>query len=415
MNNISDTDKAKKNQLRNLLVMISIAAFIFIVFIYIITNQTEKQEQASKKVELVNPFEKAESETYLLEQVQSKIEAHDSELNKINKKLKPSDENDLKQAEIEARIKALESKLLNSKQNAGLETNKNDLEQSPVEDLPVQLKEVKLIHESYQTPVVKKRKKTVDNYVPAGTSVIGIVIEGAHPSAGVNSQANPEPMIIRLVDDGTLPNRFHSRLNDCRVTAAASGDISSERGKLRTERLSCVRPNGEIIDTAVEGTVAGPDGVNGIRGRLREGGASYVANMFAAGSLKGISDALGQSYTLNSVSPQGSVQSVDSGQSFKYAGAKGTSTGMDKLADYMMKRAEQFQPIVQLSAGTEVNVVFLKGFFLDTDEGDDVTTNGTQSQPVQSSNDNLTLSVEEIRKLQERSKELGLHVSEITQ
>ena len=162
-------------------------------------------------------------------------------------------------------------------------------------------------------------------------------------------------MLIRLTANGTLPNRHHSHLKDCVVTAAASGDISSERGKIRTERMSCVAPNGEVIDLSVEGNVAGSDGKNGIRGNLREGGGQYAARAFGAGFLQGVSEGFAQNYTINSVSPQGNVETVNSGKILQYGGAKGSSKAMDKLADYNIKRAEQFQPVVQLSAGSVVD------------------------------------------------------------
>ena len=38
---------------------------------------------------------------------------------------------------------------------------------------------------------------------------------------------------------------------------------------------------------------------------------------------------------------------------------------MDKLAEYNIKRAEQYHPVIQLSAGTVVDIVFQEGFFLD--------------------------------------------------
>lgn len=101
---------------------------------------------------------------------------------------------------------------------------------------------------------------------------------------------------------------------------------------------------------------------------------------------------------------------------------------MDKLADYNIKRAEQFQPVVQLSAGSVVDVVFLKGFYLDGkkhDENEKEATNipnmfdtrSTQRTTAafpSTDERTLPLSAEQVKVLQERSKELGLRVSETT-
>lgn len=207
--------------------------------------------------------------------------------------------------------------------------------------------------------------KNPDTYVPAGTFVKAIMIGGADASAAVNAQANPVPMLFRLVADGTLPNHKTSHLKDCIVTAAVVGDISSERGSIRLENLSCTFPNNEVVDQQVEGTVFGPEGKNGVRGIpvWREG--KLLERAFAAGTLSGFSDGLSQTYTSNSISPLGNTQTIDSGKIMQYGFAKGAGKAMDKLADYNIQRAEQYHPVIQLSAGTEVDVVFLKGFFLD--------------------------------------------------
>ena len=207
--------------------------------------------------------------------------------------------------------------------------------------------------------------RTPDTYVPAGTFVRAVMIGGADASAGVTSQGSPTPMLFRLLDQGTLPNHHKSHLKDCMATAAVVGDISSERGQIRLERLSCVAPNNEIVDMSVEGTVFGPEGKNGVRGvpLWREG--ALLQRAFIAGSLSGLSSGIAQQYTTTSVSPLGTTTSVNDGDIFKYGAANGVSNAMDKLADYNISRADQYHPVIQLSAGTVVDIVFLKGFFLD--------------------------------------------------
>ena len=45
-------------------------------------------------------------------------------------------------------------------------------------------------------------------------------------------------------------------------------------------------------------------------------------------------------------------------------GAGARTTGQ-KVADYLIRRAEQYQPVIQLQAGTRVTVVFIEGAWLD--------------------------------------------------
>ena len=212
--------------------------------------------------------------------------------------------------------------------------------------------------------------KNPDTFVPAGTFVRAVMLGGADAPAGVTSQSNPSPILLRLLDPGTLPNHRRSHLRDCVATAAVLGDISSERGEMRLERLSCVSPGGEVVEMTVEGTVFGPEGKNGVRGvpLWREG--ALLERAFVAGTLSGFSQGISNQYTTTSVSPTGTVSSVNNSDIFKYGAAQGVSNAMDKIADYNIRRADQYHPVIQLSAGTLVDVVFLKGFYLDGEKHD---------------------------------------------
>ncbi|MCY4478454.1 MAG: hypothetical protein OXB97_01000, partial [Rhodospirillales bacterium] len=43
----------------------------------------------------------------------------------------------------------------------------------------------------------------------------------------------------------------------------------------------------------------------------------------------------------------------------------GASSAGRKVADYLIRRAEQYQPVIQLQAGTRVTLVFIEGAWLD--------------------------------------------------
>ena len=207
--------------------------------------------------------------------------------------------------------------------------------------------------------------QTLKTFVPAGTFVRAILLGGADASAGVTSQANPTPMLLRLLDPGTLPNHEKSRLKNCVATAAAVGDISSERGQIRLERLSCTHEDGTVTEIPVEATVFGPDGKNGVRGIPVWRESALLERAFVAGTLSGISDGVAQSYTTSAISPWGTTTTVDNGKIAQYGVANGVGKAADQLAEYNIKRAEQYHPVIQLTAGTVVDVVFLKGFYVD--------------------------------------------------
>ncbi len=99
-----------------------------------------------------------------------------------------------------------------------------------------------------------KLPKTVDTTIPAGAFAKTVLLSGLDASSAMTASSDPRPMLLRLIDFGTLPRRFQSDLKDCHCTASAYGDLSSERVYARLEKLTCIeRKTGEIIETQVAG------------------------------------------------------------------------------------------------------------------------------------------------------------------
>ncbi len=244
--------------------------------------------------------------------------------------------------------------------------------------------------------------KNPDSFVPAGAFAQAVMLGAADASAGVMSQANPSPMLFRLIAAGNLPNHAHSHLKDCMVTAAVVGDISSERGQIRLERLSCTFPNGEIVEQPVEGTVFALDAKNGVRGHAvwREG--AMVGRATLAGMLSGLASPLANATAALTTSPNGASALL------KASAAQGGTTALDKLAQYHIQRAEQYHPVIQLSAGQVVDVVFLKGFYLDGRKHEETVVSDSTAPSLfpsftaTESSSGLTLSPEQIEKIKAR-------------
>lgn len=210
----------------------------------------------------------------------------------------------------------------------------------------------------------KKSRRTTDNYVPTGTFVTAVVTGGADANAGVSGQGDTSPIVFQTVNQGILPNGKKSKLNNCTITGAIYGEISSSRGIARTNRMSCIQDNGDILDIPVNATVFN-FGRNGIRGTtiLKNGKIVQMAGI--AGILQGLGDAgkaLAQTTTPTALGPSQSVDSDKIGLSL--LGGATESVG-SKLADYYIKLAELYHPIVEVNPGAVVNIVFLEGFPLD--------------------------------------------------
>ena len=201
-------------------------------------------------------------------------------------------------------------------------------------------------------------------YIPSGAFTRAILLGGLDAPTGGQSQRNPQPVLLRLVDNAVLPNHFRSRIKECFVVGAGFGDVSSERAYIRTESLSCVTREGTAIDVPIKGYVAGEDGKAGMRGRLVSKQGQLLANALLAGVASGIGQAFQQSSTTMSVSPLGATSTVDPGKQFEAGFGTGVGKALDRLAQYYISLAEKVFPVIEIDAGRTVDVVITQGISL---------------------------------------------------
>jgi conjugal transfer pilus assembly protein TraB len=262
---------------------------------------------------------------------------------------------------------------------------KNDLKRvqqfQEVQDLPLADPIAPIASFSEQSPAVKFRShelkkisltsgknktlKTVDNTIPAGAFAQGMLLGGVDASTSIQASGDPRPILLRLTHKGTLPRRFHSDLEGCHALAAAYGDISSERVFMRLEKLSCVeRKTGEVIDVAINGYVAGEDGRAGVRGLVVDRAGESMRQAMVGGFFSSVGKFLGQAKAPVLFSPATGLSQtpqLDAADIFKQSAASGMGGALDKYADFYIKRAEQMQPVIQVAAGRQVDLVFTKG------------------------------------------------------
>ena len=201
-------------------------------------------------------------------------------------------------------------------------------------------------------------------YIPSGAFTRALLLGGLDAPTGGQAQRNPQPVLMRLMDNAVLPNQFRSRVKECFVVGAGYGDVSSERAYIRTESLSCVAVDGTVIDVPVKGYVAGEDGKAGMRGRLVSKQGQILANALLAGVASGIGQAFTQSSTTMSISPLGSTSSIESGKQLEAGISTGVGKALDRLAQYYITLAEKVFPVIEIDAGRTVDVVLTQGIAL---------------------------------------------------
>ncbi len=213
--------------------------------------------------------------------------------------------------------------------------------------------------------------KPVSAWLPAGAHASAIVLAGVDASAGVSSQGDPRPVLMRITgpawtaaEDGTA---MQVDVDGCTVTGAAHGDLSSEKVYVRFRTMTCAGPEpGTVVETDVAGFVAG-SGKTGVRGPVVSREGALVEKAFLAGMVSGVGQGVAQAFQPQAVATGAGAAVANTGLGDIGRAGLGAGAGSagQKVADYMIRRAEQYQPVVQLQAGTKVTLVFLEGARID--------------------------------------------------
>lgn len=204
-------------------------------------------------------------------------------------------------------------------------------------------------------------------YIPAGSFLEASLLNGMDAPVSSVAEKNPVPAVMRVKTDAILPNRFTQDVKECFVLVSGHGVLSSERVRLRTETISCVREDGRTIEAKIDGYVVGEDGSVGPRGRLVSKQGQLIARSLAAGVLAGFGDALTpQAVPQLSLTPGGSTPTtrMDAGTFAATGVARGFSDASKAVSGFFLEMAREATPVVEISAGRKLTIVVIKGFEL---------------------------------------------------
>ena len=218
---------------------------------------------------------------------------------------------------------------------------------------------------SVEQPATDDREiRRLGNYLPAGSYAPAVVLSGADAATNVSNRDNPIPVLFRITGSAVtaaLGGRNPARVNlkGCTVQGSATGDLSSERVKVRLISMTCVNRRGEILETKVSGYMTG-SGKEGVRGHVVSREGPQVTNAMIAGALGGLGKGISAAGNAAISQENASVDQILRGAGVGTL-AGGAENAATTLADYYIKRAEQYQPVVSLYGGTRVELVFLEG------------------------------------------------------
>lgn len=210
----------------------------------------------------------------------------------------------------------------------------------------------------------RQKKKDEDSTFLPPSFMKAVLLNGLDAPTSGTAQAEPYPVLMAVTGLTILPSLYKMNLRECFIIGAGYGNLSDERCYIRTERLSCVRSDGGVIDVKLKGEVIGEDGKLGMRGRLVSKQGQQIAMAILSGSLSGLGEALQpqQALTLN-LSPNGSntVSTVPTKTLLEGAAEGGIGNALNKVADFYLSMAKKIYPIVEIDAGRHIEIMVLKG------------------------------------------------------
>ncbi|MCB4859151.1 TraB/VirB10 family protein [Sphingobium sp. PNB] len=209
------------------------------------------------------------------------------------------------------------------------------------------------------------------DYLPPNSYASARVIVGVDASAGVASQTDPLPVVLRITGPArsVLQNGkvLTTRIQGCVVNGAARGDLSSEKVYVKLARMTCDQPGGRVAVSEVKGFISFA-GKSGVRGRV----VSREGNLVTQALLAGIVGGFGRGFSANANSTfsatrtnaDGSRSKLSAGDIVGGGFGQGAADAADTVSKYLIERAEQYQPVVEMPTGIDVEIVFLDGVYV---------------------------------------------------
>ena len=211
------------------------------------------------------------------------------------------------------------------------------------------------------------------NYLPPNSIAQATVVVGVDATTNTRSQSDPLPVLLRVTgparsvfSDGRL---LATRVQGCMVNGAAYGELSSEKVYVKLLRMTCPQPGGRYAVSEVKGFLA-YGGKVGIRGRVVSREGSLTTQAFLAGLVSGAGNAVNSAFNvpIAAVGQDADGDRVLPSPSAGDIALRGLGGGAENsgkmLSEYLIERAEQYQPVVEMPTGARVEVVFLDGTFI---------------------------------------------------
>ncbi|MDN5872955.1 MAG: TraB/VirB10 family protein [Sinobacteraceae bacterium] len=208
-------------------------------------------------------------------------------------------------------------------------------------------------------------KNSHAGYIPAGSFAPVVLLTGVEAGTATSSQADPQPVLMRIEHPAVLPGSARYKITSCFVLGSASGSMSTERAYIRLARISCIdKARHFVLDEPLKGYLADSDGMFGLRGKLVERRGSLLAKSLLAGFASGLSNALSRAQGTAYQGSFGATTSFSGSQAMKSSLFGGGSQAANLLAKFYLKQAQSIFPVVEVPPRRKATLVLTNGVSL---------------------------------------------------
>lgn len=203
-----------------------------------------------------------------------------------------------------------------------------------------------------------------ERWLPMGSFFKADLLNGVEAGTGSHAQANPQPVLMRVVSDAFLPNAGRYPVKSCFILGSAYASLSSERVYIRLAKMACMGDKNRMITSKVKGYVVDSDGKIGLRGHLVNRQGAKLGKAMLAGFFSGLSGMGSHAQGTTVLSALGIKHHADSADTLRSAGFLGLGSATKELSSFYIHEAKRLFPVIEVGAGREVMVTVSEGVSL---------------------------------------------------
>lgn len=196
--------------------------------------------------------------------------------------------------------------------------------------------------------------------ISTGSITKAVLLSGIDAPTMTQAKTSPLPVLMKVVDLSILPNQWKYDIKECFLVGEGYGDLTAERAYIRTNNISCITHKGDHIDMPFKGAATGEDGKLGLKGEVVTKQGALLARTLIAGFLQGVGEAFSQQNQVTMTGTTGTTKTtkdLNATEAMEMGAFSGLSKSAEKLADFYLKMADQVAPVIEISAGREVNII----------------------------------------------------------